>query len=69
MTAYKHWTTSAIECYKRGGVCRGCYYNEYFFAGRFKCQMKSAVISLVQNVGLPPQTESSGAYESDDDDF
>lgn len=64
MVDYKHWTHSAIECYKRGGVCRGCIY-EAFFAGRFKCQMKAAVLSLVKNVGKPPRIKSPGANDSE----
>lgn len=63
---YEHWTPSARECYKRGGVCGGCIY-ESFFAGKpYKCKMKDAVLSLVKNVGAPPKIENPGYIEDDD---
>ena len=66
---YTHWTQSARECYKRGGVCSGCIY-ESFFAGKpYKCRMKDAVLSLVKNVGAPPKVEPPGYYEDDEEIF
>ena len=49
----QRWTLSAIECYKRGCVCDGCFY-QYFFKGpNRKCQMKGSVIELVKEFGIP----------------
>ena len=54
---WKRWTRSAVDCYKRGGVCEGCFYDGFFSVG-FKCQMKKAVLTLVRNVGAPPRARS-----------
>lgn len=48
---YRHWTQGAVECYKRGCVCKGC---ETFELIGNQCRMKAAVIELVKNVGPPP---------------
>lgn len=51
--AVRHWTPTAIDCYKRGCSCNGCFY-EYFFTGDSqKCQMKAAVLELVRVFGTP----------------
>lgn len=69
MEKYEHWTKSARDCYKRGGVCEGCFY-ESFFAGKpYKCRMKKAVLSLVKTVGTPPKVEPAGYYEDDEEIF
>lgn len=52
MVSRKNWTLSAINCYKRGGVCAGCVY-ENFFSNGFKCRMKEALIDLVHTHGVP----------------
>lgn len=50
---YRRWTESAIACWKRGCVCKGCIY-ENFFQSIKRCRMKSAVIALVKQLGPPP---------------
>jgi hypothetical protein len=47
------WTPTAIECYKRGCVCEGCIYNDFFEED--KCQCKYTVIWLVKVVGIPDE--------------
>ena len=58
--AVKRWTPTALECYKRGCVCEGCFYSDFFSATAQKCQMKAAVLELVRTIGTPnvelPQT-------------
>lgn len=49
----KRWTPTALECYKRGCVCEGCFYNDFFSAAAQKCQMKTAVLDLVKTIGAP----------------
>ena len=67
MDRQEHWTKSAIDCYKRGGVCKGCIYETFFARREYKCQMKATVISLVEHLGAPPNTESAGVYDEDDE--
>ena len=51
-TLLRRWTITAIECYMRGCVCKGCIYND-FFESEVKCQMKNVVIELVKKIGTP----------------
>ena len=51
--AVKRWTPTALECYKRGCVCDGCFYSDFFSATAQKCQMKAAVLELVRTIGAP----------------
>ena len=46
-----YWTDLTKECYSRGCVCIGCYYNNFFT--EHQCQMKYTVIELVKKLGLP----------------
>ena len=48
-----NWTQSAIECYKRGGICEGCPTKELISSQ--KCQMKKTIIKLVATIGKPPK--------------
>jgi hypothetical protein len=60
---YMRWTQSAIECYNRGCVCKGCIYKEIMDT---PCRMKSAVIELVRKFGIPPEAEKkTNEYEID----
>lgn len=59
MENYKHWTVSACECYKRGGVCKGCFYEQFFAGKMYRCNMKASVLNLVKNVGLPPNIKNN----------
>lgn len=68
MIQRKQWSASAIMCYKRGGVCAGCFYKDFFEGKPYKCKMKAAVLSLVQNTGAPPNVESVSIYEDEDED-
>lgn len=45
------WTESAIDCYKRGGKCKGCPTKAIL---ETKCTMKQTVIELVRQYGRPP---------------
>lgn len=47
----QRWTEGAINCYKRGCVCKNCPIQEFIKSQ--KCQMKSAVIELVKKFGIP----------------
>lgn len=47
----KRWTPAAVQCYQRGCVCKGCFYEEFFTAD--KCRMKSSVMELVRQLGAP----------------
>ena len=50
----KHWTPTAIECYRIGCNCFKCYlYKIYFQNSNTTCKMKTAVIELVRTQGVP----------------
>ena len=49
----RRWTTTAIECYKRGCNCEGCFYTDFFNKSSQKCQMKASVLELVRVLGKP----------------
>ena len=51
--AVKRWTPTALECYKRGCNCDGCFYSDFFSATAQKCQMKASVLELVRVLGKP----------------
>lgn len=51
--AVRRWTTTAIECYKRGCNCEGCFYTDFFNKSSQKCQMKASVLELVRVLGKP----------------
>ena len=51
--AVRRWTTTALECYKRGGNCEGCFYRDFFSGSSQKCQMKASVLELVRVIGTP----------------
>ncbi len=51
--AVRRWTPTAIECYKRGCNCEGCFYKDFFSGSSHKCQMKAAVLELVRVIGTP----------------
>lgn len=48
-----NWSRSSIECWLRGCVCEGCYYQEL----DSKCKCKETVIELVKRHGKPPEFE------------
>ena len=52
-TSVRRWTQTAIDCYKRGCVCSGCFYSDFFKASPHKCQMKATVLELVRVLGRP----------------
>lgn len=47
----KRWTELAIDCYKRGCTCKGCFYDNYLTDD--KCKMKDTVFKLVKEIGAP----------------
>ena len=51
--AVRRWTTTALECYKRGRNCEGCFYRDFFSGSSQKCQMKASVLELVRVIGTP----------------
>lgn len=51
--AVRRWTNTALECYKRGCVCEGCFYTDFFNGTSQKCQMKASVLELVRVIGTP----------------
>lgn len=51
--AVRRWTTTAKDCYMRGCVCEGCFYETFFAGTRQKCQMKASVVELVRVLGKP----------------
>lgn len=52
-TSVRRWTQTSIDCYKRGCVCSGCFYSDFFKGSPQKCQMKSTVLELVRALGKP----------------
>jgi len=53
-TSQRRWTPGAIECLKRGCICEGCFYNNFFKeSSNKKCQMKAAVLELKRTIGNP----------------
>jgi hypothetical protein len=52
-TSVRRWTQTAIDCYKRGCVCSGCFYYDFFKESPQKCQMKATVLELVRVLGRP----------------
>lgn len=51
--AVRRWTPTALECYKRGCNCEGCFYRDFFSGSSQKCQMKASVLELVRVIGTP----------------
>lgn len=49
---YRRWSQDAINCYNRGGVCRGCPILDIIEGN---CYMKAAVMELVRVLGAPPK--------------
>lgn len=50
-TFAQHWTEDAVNCYKRGCICKDCPILDLITSQ--KCQMKYAVIELVKKFGTP----------------
>jgi hypothetical protein len=54
-------------CYERGGVCDGCYYENFFTKGTYDvqpyCKMKESIIFLVKKIGIPPKKKLKGAKD------
>ena len=51
--AVRRWTPTALDCYKRGCNCEGCFYKDFFSGSSQKCQMKASVLELVRVLGTP----------------
>ena len=62
-TSSRRWTPTAIECYKRGCNCKGCFYKDFFMDKTQKCQMKTTVLELVRVFGRPEGAEVKGIIE------
>ncbi|OGI18462.1 MAG: hypothetical protein A2287_05490 [Candidatus Melainabacteria bacterium RIFOXYA12_FULL_32_12] len=52
-TSVRRWTQTAVDCYKRGCVCSGCFYSDFFKESPQRCQMKATVLELVRVLGRP----------------
>ena len=52
-TSVRRWTQTAIDCYKRGCICSGCFYSDFFKSSPQRCQMKATVLELVRVLGRP----------------
>lgn len=48
------WTESAIDCYERGCICKGCLMTRIL---ETRCLMKTTVIALVRKFGKPKKPE------------
>lgn len=59
MPIWNRWSQTAIDCYRRGCVCKGCLLNEIT---EQKCVMKKSVLELVAQLGAPPE-EVKGIFE------
>ena len=68
--AVRRWTPTAIECYKRGCNCEGCWYSAFFSgSGTYqKCQMKASVLELVRVIGTP-DVELQQYIPDEEEDF
>lgn len=54
----RNWSRSALDCYKRGCKCSGCFYYEtYFKTNGLKCNMKASVLELIRRYGRPSKEE------------
>ena len=51
--AVRRLTPTALDCYKRGCNCEGCFYKDFFSGSSQKCQMKASVLELVRVLGTP----------------
>lgn len=52
----KQWTEGSIFCYKRGCRCDGCFVKDLIESQ--KCEMKSAVFTLVKKFGAPKEYDN-----------
>lgn len=50
----KKWTGAAIDCFERGSLCSGCFFDEFFQNSPHFCRMNEAVERLLDVVGPPP---------------
>jgi len=54
------WTKSAMDCYMRGCICKGCpIYEIYCKSGGWIYRMKTAVLELVTKFGVPEELKKS----------
>lgn len=63
-TSFRRWTQTSIDCYKRGCVCSGCFYSDFFKGSPQKCQMKSTILELVRVLGKPDIESRSSIIEN-----
>ena len=53
VSSVRRWTPTAIDCFKRGCMCSGCFYKDFFGKSSQRCQMKATVLELVRILGTP----------------
>lgn len=61
--AIRRWTKVTLECFERGCVCEGCFYNDFFTSPNQKCQAKKSVIESVRTLGSPPEVKEKTILE------
>lgn len=61
----RRWTVSSIECFKRGCICEGCYYQTFFTDKNQKCHMKAAVLESVRVLGKPESVKEKSVIQEE----
>ena len=51
------WTQSTLDCQERGGICEGCFYNEFMKKRGLKCQIKK-IMALLIRLNIKPCKEN-----------
>lgn len=61
----QRWTDTAIMCYERRCVCKGCALKEVFKDNAYykECYMKNSVLALFAKLGKPSEAETFRAVE------
>lgn len=59
--AVRRWTQSSIDCYNRGCVCNGCFYQKVMST---PCMMKTTVLELVKLYGKPDENAVKNTIEN-----
>lgn len=49
----RRWTKTTIQCYERGCVCEGCFFEHFFSSVNQRCHVKEYVIESVRRLGKP----------------
>lgn len=60
------WTFTAIQCYKRGCNCKGCYISETYSSLSSHCSMKYCVRKLIRKYGLPDNVQLNETIQEEE---